>query len=167
MKITIAMIFTEWKKTNWVYLLFFIGILVLSCNQEKTGIENDINIYLSDNYEVKPSNNENVLYLFIPLDHCEAFLNETKKILLNQPSNKNLHLVLVAKSKRDIENYSLGLEEKYTVLKDDKGAIFSHPILVQTIPLVMNKQQDKIDILPFNITENFKLMQEKVKAFNP
>jgi hypothetical protein len=166
MNTTTAITFTAWKKIGFLCLCFGCVIL-LSCNQEKSKFENDIDTYLSESFEIETLNTQNASFIFLPLDTCKTCLNQTKEFLLNQPSNKNLHIILIAKTQREIENYSVGLKEKFTILKDIKGSIYSHPTLAQTLPLLMSKQQAKITILPFNINNNFEEMQQKVRSFYP
>lgn len=165
MKIFTVMTFTAWKKTNWIFLLWLILSLV-SCKQEKTPLENDIKTYLSTKFEDNNTYTQNTLYLFLPLDICNTCLEQTNEFLRSQPLNKNLHLVIVAKTKREIKDYSAGLEEKYTILSDVKGNIYSYPNLAQSLPLLMSIQEGEVDIVPFSINENFELMQEKVRDFN-
>ncbi len=157
MKIFINMIFLHWKVISVILSLLFI-----SCTYRITSTE-EFNYYLKETFQRSISTNE--LYILLPLNTCSSCLKQTKSFLLEQSVNYDIHLVLLSKTNREAAQYAEHLDKKFTVLVDSKGSIYNHPELAKNLPVLIQYNDKKSIVMPFNINTNFEEMKQIILSF--
>ena len=145
------------------YLLCVLLVFVFSCNRSNTQQKKILN-YI-DNYlelSITPDN----LYFILPTQEtCNSCLIATREFLLNKEGKyKNIHLIYVGNSKKELSFLSEGLSEKYTVIYDTKnagikkGAVGHYAVLIN-----VGKTQNVI--FEFSMANNWDKMKEQVSTF--
>ncbi len=144
------------------YLLCVLFVFTLSCNWVKTKEERIID-YIGNylNIPIKQGN----LFLILPTrDTCNTCLIATREFLIKKDGiHKNIYLIYIGNSKKELQFLSEGLSEKYNVIFDTKNAGVIKGV-VRHYAVLIDISKSQTTTFEFSTSTNWDKMKEKVNT---
>jgi len=144
-------------------IFLLVVVVIVSCCESKVET-NTIKKYLEDDLNVSFVKDE--LYILFPTyGMCGTFQKLTQDFLLKQPGmHKEIHLIYIGNSKKELQFYSKGLNERFDVKYDSKN-IGVKKSIVNLYPTVIVPNIDGNKQYEFSTKEYIEIMKGDVSDF--